>query len=197
MLFLRINFRSQNFPKILNYLAFPVKNKLNIHLVTIIFRLRWFEAAKKMIKKEIFILDDQNGRPRALSLVIWFDDGTYNLYEHIRCTAHNALRSLNNIKHNKKYYEKVLPSWCMRMVALPNDQFQLVCMYEMNKTSHIRIGKRNSVKPLIRLQFDCVVCELMTWKSMLFNLSRVSSQLNYLIFFFFCPQIHRFVNGSQ
>lgn len=36
-------------------------------------------SSKKNIKKEIFISNDQNGRLKALSLVIWIEVETYNM----------------------------------------------------------------------------------------------------------------------
>lgn len=72
---------------------------------------------------------------QALSSVIWIEVGNIQ-YEHTRCRAHNARR---RIKHNKKYYEKVLPPprWeALRIVI----ERKLASVNEMRRTSHIWIG---------------------------------------------------------
>lgn len=70
---------------------------------------------------------------QALSSVIWIEVGTYNM--NTLDAEHTMLAE--QIKHNKKYYEKVLPSqWGALWIAM-------FSWYAWTKwrTSHIRMGK--------------------------------------------------------
>lgn len=80
--------------QITNLMNFQMNDKPNNHLLTPIFHLRWIYAAKKNIKNEIFILDDQNGRLKALSSVMWIEVETYNMNT---LDAHHAML----VEHNK------------------------------------------------------------------------------------------------